>query len=52
MNLKMIKSDYHNQREGVTLTLVDAVDLFLKEITGKELTDRQREELYEIVRFL
>lgn len=51
MNLKLIKSDYHNQTEEVTEILVNAVHDLLQEITGKEMPDRTRDELRQILRF-
>lgn len=51
MNLKLIKSDYHNQTEEVTNVLINAVHELLHEITGKDLTDRQVEELRQVLRF-
>lgn len=51
MNLKLIKTDYYNQREAATEVLVSAVHELLQDITGKEMTGRQREELYQVLRF-
>ena len=49
MNLKMIKVDYNNMRHEAADVLVNAVHELLREITGKELNDRLRDQLHMLL---
>lgn len=46
------KTDYQKQLEVCTDILVDALLCKYEEVTGRKPTDKLREELYQILRFI
>jgi len=46
-----LRREYHRHREGETDTLVAAFAMIYEQITGKQVSDRLREQLYQAVRF-